>query len=473
MPDPGAAPLGRVDAVITQAPSESPTGQVFPPGFEDLAIVRRRGLRGWFRRHPRSMDAVVIGVYVLLALWVYPYAFYDLGRGALWLLLGYGVIIAALCFRRSHPLSVLALVALAEAALLAFYPWQGVQMWGLCFAAYSVARQRGLLVGLITGLPATVLGYLTFLRMDTWISRNGPSWWMENYYDPMGLNEVESLSILAVTMFFSVGISAGIGAAVRRGHSHEQEVLEWARRSQQLAQVAERNRIAREMHDVIAHSLSVMISLADGARIVARKDPHRAGEVLEELSGTGRTALGDMRRVIGVLREGQDVGAARRPIGESLEDLYENFRQAGLPLTVSLTGPSLPEDAGFGLTVHRIIQESLTNVLRYGRLVTEVTVHIEHRAGPGLEESRRLRSEGLSAADQAALGMPATGQVVLTITDDGVHPAHGERRESVGSGQGIHGMEERAGFYNGSVYAGPAPRRGWMVRAVLEPPQKG
>ena len=444
-----------------------------PPGFEDLAIARRRGLRGWFRRHPKSMNAVLIGVYVLMALWVYPYAFYDLGSGALWLLLGYGVIVAALCFRRSRPLTVLAIIAVTEAALLLFYPWQGVQMMGLCFAAYAVALQRGLLVGLITALPATVLGYRTFLRRDLWTASHGRSWWMENYYDPMGLTEFESLSILAVTMFFTVGISAGIGAAVRRGRSHEQEVLEWARRSQRLAQVAERNRIAREMHDVVAHSLSVMISLADGARIVARKDPHRAGEVLEELSGTGRTALGDMRRVIGVLREGEDVGAARRPIGESLEDLYENFRQAGLPLTVSLTGPSLPEDAGFGLTVHRIIQESLTNVLRYGRQVTEVTVQIEHRPGPDREESRRLRAQGLSTSDQAALGMPATGQVVLTITDDGVHPTPGERRESVGSGQGIHGMEERAGFYNGSVYAGPAPRRGWMVRAVLEPPQKG
>ncbi|MGJ9374070.1 sensor histidine kinase [Nesterenkonia sp. CF4.4] len=459
--------------MINQALSEASAGQAMPPGFEDLAIARRHGLRGWFRRHPKSMNAVVIGVYVLLTLWVYPYAFYDLGNGALWLLIGYGVIVAALCFRRSHPLSVLVLVALAEAALLLFYPWQGVQMWGLCFAAYAVALRCGLLIGLITGLPACVLGYLTFLRTDIWSERHGPSWWMENYYDPMGLTEFESLSILAVMMFFTVGISAGIGAAVRRGHRHEEEVLEWARRSQQLAQVAERNRIAREMHDVIAHSLSVMISLADGARIVARKDPHRAGEVLEELSATGRTALGDMRRVIGVLREGEDVGAARRPIGESLEDLYENFRQAGLPLTVSLTGPSMPEDAGFGLTVHRIIQESLTNVLRYGRQVTEVAVQIEHRPGPTLKESRRLRAEGLSTADQAALGMPATGQVVLTITDDGVHPTPGERRESVGSGQGIHGMEERAGFYSGSVYAGPAPRRGWMVRAVLEPPQKG
>ncbi|GAA1113940.1 sensor histidine kinase [Nesterenkonia jeotgali] len=473
MPELRAVGLGRVDAVITPSLTESPAAQAMPPGFEDLAIVRGRGVRGWFRRHPKTMNAVVIGIYVLLTLWVYPYAFYDLGSGALWLLPGYAVIVAALCFRRSHPLIVLALVALAEAALLLFYPWQGVQMWGLCFAAYAVALQRGLLVGLITGLPACVLGYLSFLRTEIWTERHGPSWWMENYYDPMGLSEFESLSILAVMMFFTVGISAGIGAAVRRGRSHEQEVLEWARRNQQLAQVAERNRIAREMHDVIAHSLSVMISLADGARIVARKDPHRAGEVLEELSGTGRTALGDMRRVIGVLREGQDVGAARRPIGESLEELYENFRQAGLPLTVSLTGPSLPEDAGFGLTVHRILQESLTNVLRYGRQVTDVSVQIEHRPGPEPSESRRLSAQGLSAADQAALGMPSCGQVVLTVTDDGVHPAQGERRESVGSGQGIHGMSERAGFYNGSVYAGPAPRRGWMVRAVLEPPQKG
>jgi len=459
--------------VNTHPAAESAVGQATPAGFEELGIVRRRGMRGWFRRHPRWMNLVLAGIYLLLSLWVYPYAVYDLGSAALWLLPGYAVIVAALFFRHSHPVSVLLIVAAAEGAMLLAYPWQGSQMIGLCFAAYAVAVHRGLFLGLVTALPLSVLAYLTFFTDDLWLAPRGSSLWMENFYDPMGLSEFESLSILAVTMFFFVGISAGIGAAVRRGHRHEEEVLEWARRTQQFAQVAERNRIAREMHDVIAHSLSVMISLADGARIVARKDPQRAGEVLEELSGTGRTALGDMRRVIGVLREGQDVSAARRPIGESLEELYEGFRQAGMPLTVSFTGPPLSQDAAFGLTVHRILQESLTNVLRYGRQVTEVLVHIEHRPGPDTDEARRLRAEGLSAADQAALGMPAAGQLVLTVTDDGIHPAHGERRESVGSGQGIHGMEERAGFYNGSVYAGPAPRRGWMVRAVLEPPQKG
>lgn len=110
--------------------------------------------------------------------------------------------------------------------------------------------------------------------------------------------------VTAVVMFFVVGISAGIGAAVRRGHRHEREIVNWARKSHQLAQLGERNRIAREMHDVVAHSLSVMVSLADGARVVAKKNPERAAEVIGEVSATGRGALADMRRVIGVLRTG-------------------------------------------------------------------------------------------------------------------------------------------------------------------------
>ena len=142
------------------------------------------------------------------------------------------------------------------------------------------------------------------------------------------------------------------------------------REDARLASVTERNRIAREMHDIVAHSLTVMIALSDGAAVVVKRNPDAGGGGPGELSRTGRTALADMRRVLGVLRD--DAGPAQAPreplaAGDSLGKLLEGFRAAGLPLHYTLTGPSLPDDAAFRLTVYRIVQESLTNVLRYGR----------------------------------------------------------------------------------------------------------
>ncbi|MGO1522889.1 MAG: sensor histidine kinase [Nesterenkonia sp.] len=441
------------------------------PQWDDLGLVRRRGVRGWFRRHPGWMNAVVVVIYLLLALWGYPTAAADMGGAALMLLVGYGVIAVGLLLRHLRPFTVLVLVMLFEAAMLLYYPWQGAQMLGLCFAAYAMAYHYGLRLGLLTSVPASILGYAGLLRADAWSDEYGVSLWMRVLFNNAGLNQMQWLGIIAVIMVFSVGISAGIGAAVRRGHRHEREILDWARSSRQLAQVGERNRIAREMHDVVAHSVSVMISLADGARVVVRKDAERADEVLGELSSTGRGALADMRRVIGVLNKGEDVAEARSPVHESLEELYAGFRHAGLPLTVTHTGPALSEDPGFGLTVHRIIQESLTNVLRYGRQVTRVEVAVEHHLATEEQERERLSEQGFSHREQEALGLAGAAQVLITITDDGLTPADGSPTESVGSQLGIKGMQERAGFYSGSVYAGPTKHRGWAVRAVLEPPE--
>lgn len=451
---------------MSTTPPETPAEQ--PPGWQDLGLVRRRGMRGWFRRHPRTMNVVVSAIYLLFSAWTLPSAFIDMGAHGWWVGVVQVIIAVVLLFRHRWPLGTAAVVMLGEAAGVFVYPWQGSQMLGLCFVVYCIGLHRGLTWGLGVGLPATLAAYLPLLRVDAWLDRYEFNYWEEVfgvYSSPQ-----ESLVPLVIIMVLSAGIAAGIGAAVRRGRSHEREILEWAGHTRQLAQVAERNRIAREMHDVVAHSLSVMISLADGARVVVRRDPERAAEVLHEVSSTGRTALADMRRVIGVLKQGDGVDQALRPAQESLEELYEGFRQAGLPLTVTMQGPPLPDDAAFGLTVHRIIQESLTNVLRYGRQVSAVEVRIEHQPGRTAEEVEELRAQGLDEQEQAALGMSSAGQVVLTITDDGLSPEVGHRAPSVGSGQGVRGMNERAAFYNGSVYAGPGRHRGWMVRAVLEPP---
>ncbi|GAB3849548.1 sensor histidine kinase [Nesterenkonia populi] len=451
----------------SERPPPSPTS-----GFEELALVRRPGIRGWFRRHPRCMNAAVVGIYLFISLWTLPTAALDMGQSAWWLLPGHLLIAALLCFRHRWPLLVLLAAGLTEAAMLAFYPWNGTQMLSVWFAAYCIGLHRGLIWAVGTGVPVTVFGYASYVRLDAWTAEHGPSFWLTDVYMAPTENVMGLGAVIVVVQLFSTGIAGAIGSAVRTSRRHEQEMLEWASRSHELAQAAERNRIAREMHDVVAHSLSVMISLADGAKVVSRRDPGRAEEVLTELSSTGRTALADMRRVIGVLKKGEDVGEARRPMRESLEELYEGFRQAGLPLRVRTSGPPLPEDAAFGLTVHRIIQESLTNVLRYGRQVTDVEAAVEHLPGTTEEEWQRLAEDGYSQKEAEALGLAGPAQVIISITDDGIVADADGPRSSVGSGLGIRGMQERAGFYNGSVWAGPGKYRGWTVRAVLEPPQR-
>jgi signal transduction histidine kinase len=240
-------------------------------------------------------------------------------------------------------------------------------------------------------------------------------------------------------------IATGIGSVVRRDRLHEEEVARWAAEHSRLASASERTRIARDMHDVVAHSLSVMIALSDGAGVLVRKDPERAGEVLDQLSMTGRTALADMRRVLGVLRADGGPVAPLEPVpGDGqLAGLVEGFRAAGLPVRLTVTGPELPEDANFRLTVYRIIQESLTNALRYARGLSRVEAAVTREGG----------------------------RIQVRVADDGrgTVPA-----KSLGAGQGIAGMRERAALYNGTVDSGPGPHgEGWIVEATLYWPGEG
>lgn len=172
---------------------------------------------------------------------------------------------------------------------------------------------------------------------------------------------------------------------------------------------------------------------------MVKKDPGRAGEVLGDLSRTGRTALADMRRVLGVLREDSGGPAPLAPLvsGHNLSTLLDGFRTAGLPLHYSHTGPALPEDPAFQLTIYRIVQESLTNVLRYGRSLSHVDV--------------RIVRDG--------------GCVTIEVLDDGREP--GTEEAALGTGQGIVGMRERAGIYAGTVDAGPGIHGGWRIHAEL------
>ncbi|SEC17343.1 Signal transduction histidine kinase [Nocardioides exalbidus] len=210
-----------------------------------------------------------------------------------------------------------------------------------------------------------------------------------------------------------------------------------AEREVELAARDERSRIAREMHDVVAHGLSVIVIQADGARYAAAKDPDVAVETLETISATGRSALAEMRRLLGLLRDG-DTGVVPQPSLDDVRHLVDEARAAGmrvdadLPADLSDGLPEVPD--GVGLAAYRIVQEALTNVRKH--------------AGPSAAVCIRV-----------AVGR----DVEVEVRDDG----RGAAAQSDGHGLGLVGMRERAAVHGGSVTAGPAAGGGYVVSARL------
>ncbi|RAX48343.1 sensor histidine kinase [Arthrobacter sp. AQ5-05] len=404
--------------------------------FAEISAQRIGPLRAYMRRNPVLVNASVVLLYFLLTI----VSLVESVLSEHWATTALLTITGAwLYFRRRWPMFVLIMVVLFDSAatlLDSSYFGGSAGLWIALYAASTkyAARRMFALTALITALQGLIFVIIGLPAMFT-----------DSAEDQAALAEIGGRNLtITLSLVFLLGSNAAavaIGAAVRNHRLHEAELNNWAKRVQTLAQVRERTRIAREMHDVVAHSLSVMIALSDGAAVVLKRDPVRAGEVLAELSGTGRRALGDMRRVIGVLRTGDDGASLEpQPAGGSLEEMLAGFKVAGLPLRYSTSGPALPDDATFQLTVHRIIQESLTNVLRYGRNVTAVEVSVA-----------RVQQD-----------------VTVRIHDDGTHQE--ARRELVGSTQGIRGMKERAALFDGTLYAGPAPAGGWSVLAKLRLP---
>ncbi|GAA1627321.1 sensor histidine kinase [Georgenia ruanii] len=250
-----------------------------------------------------------------------------------------------------------------------------------------------------------------------------------------------SAAVLLVAVLIGLQIRARRQRLFQLEERASQLALERDQR-EQIAVSAERARIAREMHDVVAHSLAVMITLAEGASASLTRRPEQARLALDELAETGRRALGDTRRLVGVLREDAPApvpapGAealAPQPGAHDVADLVERFRVTGLPVRLMESGPPLPPDAGLQLAMYRIVQECLTNVLRYARLAPRIDVTIV----------RTPRAVGIVVDNDAG----STGHAV------------------VGGRKGLIGMRERAAVYGGTVEAGPTAT-GWCVRAQL------
>ncbi len=216
--------------------------------------------------------------------------------------------------------------------------------------------------------------------------------------------------------------------------------LEAERHAQaRVAAAAERARIARELHDVVAHHVSVMVVQADGARYAMRSDPDRAEAALGAISGTGRQALAEMRRLLGVLRSDDErSGLAPVPGLGALRELLDQARAAGLEVAYTLTGTPRELPEGAELAAYRVVQESLTNTRKHAGLAATAAVAL------------RYEPDGLT----------------VDVTDNGLGIAGSEGP----GGHGLAGMRERIALYGGTVEAGPLPGGGFGVTARLPCP---
>jgi signal transduction histidine kinase len=211
-----------------------------------------------------------------------------------------------------------------------------------------------------------------------------------------------------------------------------------------LGAAAERARIAREMHDIVSHNLTVMIALADGATYAIAASPERALPAMERVSATGRQALVEMRRLLGVLRdEPSDQPLEPQPSLDRLDELLGRVHAAGIPVTVEIDGDPHQLSDGIQLAIFRIAQEALTNTLKHAVRPTRAHLLLRCRAG----------------------------QVELEVTDSvstGTSQTNGHSG-AVSGGRGLTGMRERAVAYGGELDAGPSPEGGWRVHLRLDP----
>jgi len=333
------------------------------------------------------------------------------------MVIGY-LMAAASLLRRREPTLVMAVVA--SAALMQVILWPpGTDPvpydLAVLVAMFSTVKYaKSIVSGYLAGAVVAIGIVIEVVRH--W----GPNWW-------------------AIAVFYT-GVCGGVwlmAYTMRTRRLYVQTLEERAalleREREHLTRIAvadERASIARELHDVVAHSLAVMIVQADGGRYAFDADPARARQALDTVATTGREALEDMRRLVGVLRGacGQDDERRR----DTLPELIERARSAGLAVSAEHDVPLTP---ALELTVFRLVQESLTNVIRH--------------AGPAATVSLSLRRKD--------------DRVELEVVDDGA----GAPTAAPGSGHGLTGMRERVAVHSGRFEAGPLLPGGWRVFASL------
>lgn len=376
-----------------------------------------------WRLGPRGERWFDVGLTGFLLLPTLPYQFFvDLTDGLLMV-----VQITPLLFRRRHPVAVFAAVALATAVqpLLNDNPlWS---QFAFPVAVYSVARYAGprwAAAALGTGLVGAGIAAVD------WLHGFGAE-----MLTPENVIAYSVTIALLVVVAWTLGTlgrtrQAYVDALVERGERLEREAAQQAA----LAAIDERHRIAREMHDVVAHGLTTIVVQADGARAAAAHDPSVTGPALGTIAATGREAIAELRRMLGLLRA-EEALTAPQPRLADLPALLAEARAAGTPVVGRLPTPLPVVSDGVALTTYRIVQEALSNVRKH--------------AGPEATATVSLRVDG--------------GTVVVEVSDDG----RGAAAQDDGRGLGLAGMRERIDAHGGTLTADPAPGGGFRVCARI------
>ncbi|MGW7005970.1 sensor histidine kinase [Streptomyces sp. NPDC054933] len=388
-------------------------------------------LYDFFRRHPTMVDSF--------------WAFVLLGFSALQIVSEGGprhqrlleipptlALSLVVALRRRAPEKMLLLTIATGVAQLVFRitPTPGnFAMLVIVYTVASVGAQWARRVALLGSLSAAVLYELR------WPSSSATTWG-------------HLVAVVFMTIPFALAWVIGDSLRTRRAYyaqlEERAERLQREREAQAKAAVAaERARIARELHDVVAHNVSVMVVQADGAAYVLDASPDQAKQALSTISQTGRLALAEMRRLLGLLRASDDSGGeyVPQPGVDQLGDLIDQVRGAGLPVDFAVDGTPRPLSSGVELTAYRIVQEALTNTRKHGGPDARATVHITY----------------------------GDAELQMLIEDDGRGAQHElyEEGGADGLGQGMIGMRERIAMVGGTLDTGPRPGGGFRISAAL------
>jgi signal transduction histidine kinase len=372
--------------------------------------------RYWF-------DALIlVGVGVGLTEVVLTQDDMDGPQGPLWFdILAILAITLPLLFRRRFPFG--APVAVGSALALSSFVDGRLVPNGLITVLFGITAF--VLMGMLRDRNQALAGLAFGIGVVAIVAHNDPRAGVGNF--------------VFVSIVFSIAWL--IGLLVSRTFHEAERARERAARAERareerarLAVSDERARIARELHDVVGHSVSVMTVQASAARRLLRPQQEKEREALLVVEKTGREAMAEMRRMVGVLRRPEEAPAlAPQPSLEQIETLVEHTREAGLPVDLRIEGEPVQLPPGVDLTAYRLVQEALTNTMKHARASSaEVVVRY------------------------------GDGDVELTISDDGVGGADGDS-----GGHGLVGMRERVSVYGGELEAGPRADGGFRLRARL------
>jgi len=452
-----------------------------PVDEPELALPRPPGvIRRWFAAHPKAVDRTIVVVYLLSCVAVgiiggivvhLDDVAEPLADGALYLrwpgVLLSAVLIAAvatvLWFRRKIPLVGVIVIAIVLWVfnLVWFSPQNWVALFMLLYAVpvYRSVKSAWLAYGLV--LSINIASALLLWQAS------GPGLILR-LTRPVTLNDLLTEAVsMSVLLLVPVMIGINVGNRKRYLEALIDRARQLAREREQRARLAaasERARIAREMHDIVAHSLSVVVTLNEAAAVSLESHPQAARQALERSAETGRDALIEMRRLLGVLAEdspatdqatgqprsegsGSAPELAPQPGLSQLPSLFRSMSDAGLILSVTEEGEPIG-DSAHQLTVYRIVQEALTNVLRHAGVGVAVSVTLQHGLLRGSERVTRIDVHD-AGATPSRVGEPVKARSGIP-----------------GSGRGLAGAQERAHLFGGRITAGPEGE-GWRVIAEI------